>query len=191
MSVAHSAARYSIEEYLRLEEFANVKHEFFDGRIFAIAGGTPEHGAIAVRVAVALSNQLRGKRCNVYNSDTRIRVVATGLDTYPDVAVVRGSEQRDREDRLALVNPVVLVEVLSPTTEDYDRGDKLEHYKRIPSLQEVVLVGHEQPTLDVWRRCADGWSSVHFAAGQVARLEAIDCDLEVDEVFRDPFAEGR
>jgi Uma2 family endonuclease len=137
---------------LRLEEFANVKHEFFEGRIFAMAGGTPEHGALAVRVATALSNRLRGKRCNVYSSDTPVRVVATGLDTYPDVSVVCSSEQRDREDRLALVNPIVLVEVLSPSTEAYDRGDKLEHYRRIPTLEEVVLVAWNQPAIDVWRR---------------------------------------
>ncbi|MEZ5964036.1 MAG: Uma2 family endonuclease [Planctomycetota bacterium] len=190
MTVAHRAARYSIEDYLRLEEFANVKHEFCDGRIFAMAGGTPEHGALAVRVATALSNQLRGKRGNVYGSDTRVRVVATGLDTYPDVSVVCGSEQRDREDRLALVNPIVLVEVLSPATEAYDRGDKLEHYQRIPALQEIVLVAQDEPAIDVWRRRDDGWASARFGPGQVARLESIDCSLDVDEVFRDPFVAG-
>jgi len=188
MTVAHRAPRYSIEDYVRLEEAANVKHEFFDGRIFAMAGGTPEHGALAVRVATALSNQLRGKRCNVYSSDTRIRVGPTGLATYPDVSVVCGSEQRDREDRLALANPVVLVEVMSPTTEAYDRGDKLEHYKRIPTLQEVVLVAQDRPMVEVWRRGQDGWSSVRVAEGQVARLESIGCDLDTTELFRDPFA---
>lgn len=176
-----------MEDYVRLEEAANVKHEFFEGRIFAMAGGTPEHGALAVRVATALSNQLRGKRCNVYSSDTRIRVTATGLVTYPDVSVVCGGEQRDREDRLALVNPVVLVEIMSPTTAAYDRGDKLEHYKRIPTLQEVVLVAQDRAAVEVWRRGENGWTLAYAAGGQGARLESIGCDLVPSELFRDPF----
>src|SRR5262252_2208809 len=126
-------ARYSLEEYLRLEEYSNVKHEFLDGQIYAMAGGTPEHGAMALRIGAQLLQQLTGKRCNIYNSDVRVRVVATGLDTYPDLSVVWGREERDLDDRLSLINPVVLVEVLSPSTEEYDRGEKLEHYRRIPT----------------------------------------------------------
>lgn len=129
-----------------------MKHEFLDGQVYAMAGGTPEHGAIAMRVGAALLAQLHGKPCNVYSSDVRIRVVETGLDTYPDLSVVCGTEQRDSEDPLALVNPIVLVEVLSPSTEEYDRGEKLEHYKQIPSLQEVVFIDHDNLRIEVVRR---------------------------------------
>jgi Uma2 family endonuclease len=104
--------------------------------------------------------------------------MATGLDTYPDVSVVCGAEERDREDRLALVNPIVLVEVLSAATAAYDRGDPLEHYK-----------DPDGPVVEVCQRHAQGWSSSRFGRGEMARLESIDCTMPVDEVFRDPWAE--
>lgn len=113
-----------------------------------MAGGTPEHGAMAVRVAASLVAQLRGKRCNVYSSDVRVQVAATGLSTYPDLSVVCGQDERDVEDRNALTNPIVLIEVLSPSTEDQQR-----------------VGSHE-----------------------TAQLESIDCQLEVDELYRDPLA---
>lgn len=181
-------ARYTLAEYLQLEEYANVKHEFLDGQVFAMAGGTPEHGAMAVRVGAALLAQLRGRRCNVYNSDVRVRVAATGLDTYPDLSVVCGEVARDAEDRNALVNPIVLVEILSPGTEEYDRGEKLQHYQQIPSLTEVVLVSHDRPLVEVWRREGDSWTRHAVESGQTVRLTSIDCALEVDELFRDPLA---
>ena len=175
---------------MRLEEYANVKHEFVDGQILAMAGGTPEHGAMAVRVAAALVAQLRGKRCSVYSSDVRVRVGATGLSTYPDLSVVCGQEERDTEDRLALVNPVVLIEILSPSTEDYDRGEKLDHYKRIPSLREVVLIAHDRPLLEIWQRTdsAAAWTERRAGAYETARLASIDCQLDVDDLYRDPLA---
>ena len=105
--------RYSIEEYVRIELYANLKHEYLDGQIWAMAGGTPEHARIGAAVAAALVAQLRDQRCAVYSSDARVRVTATGLDTYPDVTMVCGGERRDADDALALTNPVVLVEVTS------------------------------------------------------------------------------
>lgn len=104
MGRATRHAVYTLEEYLHLEEHSNVKHEFLDGQMFAMAGGTPEHGAIAMRIAASLGAQLRGKPCNVYSSDVRVRVAATGLDTYPDLSVVCGRAERDREDPNALTN---------------------------------------------------------------------------------------
>jgi Uma2 family endonuclease len=189
MTVATGRARYAIEEYLRLEEYSNVKHEYHDGQIYAMAGGTPEHGAMAMRVGAALVGQLRGQRCSVYSSDVRVRVVSTGLDTYPDLSVVCGEEQRDTEDRNAIINPIVLVEVLSPSTEEYDRGEKLEHYHKIASLQEVVLVSHRETRVDVWRREESGaWRARSFGAGETAHLSSIECTLDIDELYRDPLA---
>src|SRR5690606_2499369 len=116
-----------------------------------MAGGTPDHGAIAANLIASIANRLRDKPCRVYTSDVRIRVQATGLATYPDVTVVCGQEQTDPEDpkRATLINPQVLVEVLSPSTEDYDRGEKLSHYKSVPSLQEIVLVAHEERRIEL------------------------------------------
>ena len=104
--------RFTFEDYLVLEETSTVKHEFSDGYVWAMAGGTPEHGLMAVNVASVLRGQLVDRRCRVYNSDVRVRVRATGLATYPDVSVVCGRLERDPEDENSIVNPVVLVEVL-------------------------------------------------------------------------------
>jgi Uma2 family endonuclease len=181
-------AHYSLEDYVRLEEYSNVKHEYLDGQIYAIAGGTPAHGAMAVRVSASLLAQLQGRPCNVYSSDVRIRVTATGLDTYPDVSVVCGGEERDAADKNALINPVVIVEVLSPNTEEYDRGEKLTHYKTIPSLREVVFVSHGERRIEIWRRGhGHEWRVDAARRGETGRLESIDCLLAVDELYRDPF----
>ncbi|MEE8409014.1 MAG: Uma2 family endonuclease [Myxococcota bacterium] len=187
MTAFSHQSHYTIDEYLRLEKFANVKHEYFAGQIFAMAGGTPEHGAMAMRIAISLGAQLAGRPCNVYPSDVRIRIVATGLDTYPDVSVVCGAEARDTEDNNALTNPIVIVEVLSPSTEAYDRGDKLEHYKQITSLRDVVLVSHEQRRVDVWRREEmGGWTTATARAGETLTLRSIDCTLDVDTIYTNP-----
>ncbi len=185
MSLA-SHWKYSIEDYVRLEEYSNVRHEFLDGRILAMAGGTPEHGARAAAVIAALSAQLRGKPCRVHTSDVRIRVPATGLDTYPDVSVVCGHAELDARDPNALTNPVVLVEVLSPSTEEYDRGEKLEHYKLIPSLQHVVLIAHERRSIEVVTRTDTGWQAQTVNEHGEATLSSIDCTLPLDDVFDDP-----
>ena len=184
-------ARYALDEYLRLEEYSNVKHEYLDGWIIAMAGGTPEHGAIAARIIARLAAQLHGRPCNVYTSDVRVRVAATGLDTYPELSVVCGEERRDSEDPNALANPVVLVEVLSASTEEYDRGEKLEHYQQIPSLREIALVSHRESLVEVWRRDPTGpWRLDVARAGGVARLDSIGCSLEVDPIYRDPLRGG-
>lgn len=187
---AASRPRYTLADYVRLEEFANLKHEFLDGQIFAMADGTLERAAMASAVNAALVSQLRGRPCQVYTSDARVRIAARSLDTYPDVSVVCGPTQRDADDANAMVNPVVLVEVTSDSTEGYDRGDKFEHYKHILSLREVVFVSHRCPSIEVHRRGDDGaWSKVVDArAGMSARLETIGCDLVVDEIFRTPMS---
>src|SRR6266704_1159431 len=117
--------RYRLAEYLILEDMSNVRHEYLDGHIFAMAGGTPEHGGICAKLIALLSNALTGRACRVFTSDVRVRVRATGLDTYPDASVMCGRPERDVEDGNALTNPLVLVEVTSPSTEAYDRGDRL------------------------------------------------------------------
>jgi Uma2 family endonuclease len=170
------------EDYLSIEAMSNVRHEFLDGQIYAMGGGTPEHAAIASAVAGQLYSQLRGSGCRTYNSDLRVRT-PSGLSTYPDVTVVCGPAQRDSEDRNAVMNPTLVVEVLSPATEQYDRGDKLEHYKTIPSLRQVLLFGYRQHAVDVWSR-GDGesWSRVVVVEGEVAEL-AIGARLDVREVY--------
>ena len=189
---AATRPRHTIQEYVRIEEYANLKHEYFDGQVWAVAGGTPEHARMASAVNAALVAQLRGRPCAVYSSDARIRVVATGLDTYPDVTVVCGREERDVGDDLALTNPVVLVEVTSDSSEAYDRGEKFQQYKRIPALREFVIVSHREPCVEVFRRTDDDtWARAEQArSGGRVKLVSIACSLEVDDVYRDPFAAG-
>lgn len=177
---------YTFHDYLMLEEGANVRHEFLDGEIYAMAGGTPQHAAISMNVGTALNVQLRGKPCRVHSSDLRIRVRATGLVAYPDVSVICGHVERDPEDGNTIVNPVILVEVLSPSTEEYDRYEKLSHYKRIASLQEVLLVAHSQKEVEHWRRGPDGqWVSSRKGSKDLIELTSVGCTLEVDDIYRD------
>ncbi len=186
--VAHQIC--DLAEYVRLEAYSNVRHEFLDGQIHAMAGGTPEHGTYAANLIVLLSTALAGRRCRVQTSDVRIRVQATGLVTYPDVSVVCGRAELDADDPNAVVNPTLLVEVTSPSTDAYDRGEKLGHYQRIPSLREVIFVAHDERRVDVVRRLADGsWATFSARLGGSVTLESIESELRVDEVYRDPLTE--
>ena len=174
-----------------LEDDSGIKHEFLDGQVWAMSGGTPEHAAVSGNVLTLLNVQLSGKKCRVFTSDLRIRVVATGLGTYPDVSVVCGRVELDPEDakRHTVVNPRILIEVLSPSTEAYDRGEKLRHYQQIPSVEEVVLVAHDRREIEIVRREQDGsWSRHLKRDGEVATLSSVECSLPVAEVYRDPLA---
>src|SRR5215471_2519866 len=143
MNATHRT-RYTRAEYIAFERSSNSKHEYLDGAIYAMAGGSREHAMIAGNVITLLNVALRGHPCAVHSSDLRIRVLDTGLETYPDATVVCGRAQMDPDDAHVVLNPVVVVEVTSPSSEEYDRGEKLEHYKQIPSLREVVLVSHRE-----------------------------------------------
>jgi Uma2 family endonuclease len=176
---------YTFADYLAYEDGSNVKHEFFDGEIYAMAGGTPEHAALAAAVTTMIGAQLGEGPCRVFSSDLKIRVLATGLVSYPDVTVVCGAVQHDPESRMVVVNPTVIVEVLSDGTEEWDRGKKLEHYKRIPSLRDFVLVSHRKPELELWRReGGDSWSHQTIGAGGTVEIQSIGGSLRVDDIYR-------
>jgi Uma2 family endonuclease len=175
---------YTYAEYLALEASSNVKHEFLDGQIYAMAGGTPEHAALAAAVIGLLFPQLRSGRCRVHDAELRVRVPATGLTTYPDVTVICGPRERDARDAQAVTNPSLIVEVLSRSTEDYERGDKFEHYKSLPSLRQYVLVAYQGRSVEVWTRDAgDGWTSTVAREGDVAALASIGARLDVRELY--------
>jgi Uma2 family endonuclease len=188
METTHHA-RCTRAEYVALERSSNVRHEFLDGSIHAMAGGTREHALASANVIASLNVALRGRPCAVHSSDLRIRVVDTGLETYPDASVVCGHAELDGDDPHVVLNPVVLVEVTSPSTEGYDRGEKLEHYRRIASLHEVVLVSHREKLVEVLRRESDqSWSRHEGRSGGSVQLASIGCELRVDDVYRDPLA---
>lgn len=175
----------SYAEYLALERGAATKHEYVQGRVYAMAGGTPEHGRLAARLARLIGNALVGRPCEVFNSAVRVRIRATGRATYPDLSVVCGRLERDGDDADALVNPVALFEVLSDSTEASDRGDKWAHYQRIDSLQEYVLISQREPRVEVFRREGAHWTYEDARAGQRVRLASVGSELAVDELFAD------
>jgi Uma2 family endonuclease len=182
--------RFDFADYLLLEEMAEVKHEFLEGHVWAMAGGSPLHAAVCGNLMTLLNTQLLGRRCQVFTSDLRIRVKASGLGTYPDLTVVGGQLELDPDDPKGhtVTNPKLIVEVLSPSTEKYDRGEKFDHYRRIPAVEAVVLVAHDRREIEVRHREADDtWSVAVVASGSV-HIAAIDCTLDLEAVYRDPLA---
>jgi Uma2 family endonuclease len=178
---------FTFAEYIEREQGSDTKHELVNGEIFAMAGSTIEHGRLASNVTISLGGQLLGRPCAAFSSDVRVRVLATGLATYPDLSVVCGKLERDPGDVNTIVNPILLVEVLSDGTEAYDRGEKFAHYRRIPSLREYVLVSQHEPRIEVFRRGEDGIWSLHEAgATERVKLASIGCELAVDAVYADP-----
>ena len=184
MSVSVRHHRYSFQDYLSIEAVSTIRHEFLDGEIYAMAGGSVLHAALSAAVLASSHHQLEG-RCRTYSSDLRVRVLATGLASYPDVTVVCGTPETDPENAETIVNPRVLVEVLSPATIDYDLGEKFEHYQRIPSLDAVVYVLAGQAP-DRGRARQDGsWKSAAASAGGAALIDCIACRLDVDALYTD------
>jgi Uma2 family endonuclease len=173
---------YTYAEYLSLEDESQIRHEYLDGEIYAMAGGTPDHAALAAALLLVLGRQLpRG--CRAFTSDLRVRISATGLTTYPDGAVVCGGSQRAPDDPIAVSNPLILVEVTSNSSEDYDRGDKLRHYQAIPSAKEILIVSHREPRIALHRRGEGGWTSFEAVAGESVPLESIGGTVRVDDVY--------
>lgn len=181
-----SAARqlHTYAEYLSQEEASLEKHEFCDGAIVAMAGGTRAHSRMKTNLTVAVGTALHGRPCQPYDSDLRVRVPATTLATYPDLSVICGQAVADAEDRHAVVNPAVLFEVLSPSTAGYDRGEKFDHYQRLASLQQYVLLDHARPHVDVYSRLpSGGWERRGYGTGERVPLTSIDVELGVDELY--------
>ena len=173
------------EEYLNREKDAEFRSEYFRGEMFAMAGASANHNLIVLNAGASLREQLKKKPCRVYPSDLKLRIESTGLYTYPDLSVVCGEPQLETNGGDVLLNPVVLIEVLSESTEAYDRGKKFEHYRTIPSLKHYVLIAQDRYSLDCFSRKPDGsWilTSCQDLDGKVG-LEAIDTHLAVAEVY--------
>lgn len=171
------------EEYLRIERAAEFKSEYFAGEMFAMAGGSLQHSLLKTNVTSALHSRLKGRPCKVFDSDLRVLVSTTGLFTYPDATVVCGPLETHDED--CLTNPTVLVEVLSDSTEMYDRTTKLDHYHKIPSLREVLLVSQHQPIVERFSRGDEGGWILIDARGLGASIElpSISVSLPLAEIY--------
>jgi len=173
---------YTYAEYLRLEEESPIRHEYLDGEIYAMGGGTPEHAALAAAVIRLLGAGV-APSCRVFTSGLRIRT-STGLTTYPDAAVVCGKTARAADDSIAVTNPCVIVEVTSPSTEDYDRGEKLRHYKSLSTVQEILIVSHREPRITLHRRNNGAWLTSDAGAGGSVELASVGVRFNVDDVYR-------
>lgn len=183
MSAPSRDVHYTYAEYLSLEEESSVRHEYLDGEIYAMAGGTPDHAALAAAM-IGLLRACIPPSCRTFTSDLRIRT-SSGLSTYPDAAVICGKTVRAPDDPIAVINPCLLVEVTSPSTEDYDRGEKLRHYKSLPSLQEIVIVSHREVRLTLHRRSdGDRWDIHELKAGELLELSSVAGAIPVDDVYR-------
>lgn len=178
-AVSASRYRYSYAEYLAYERDSALKHEWVDGEILAMAGGSRRHNALASRVSAALEAG-RSADCVAFQSDQKIRVLATGRATYPDASLVCGKIEGDPEDPLGatITNPTLLVEVLSPSTEQEDRGAKWLAYQLIPSLMEYVLVSQSEPRVERYRRVSSGaWEYVDVSEGVLTLATGASLDL--------------
>ncbi len=173
------------DEYLQKERTAEFRSEYFRGEMFAMAGASANHNLIVGNCIQALGQQLKKKPCRVYPSDLKLRIEATGLYTYPDLSVVCGEPQLDSDGVDVLLNPVVLVEVLSDSTEAYDRGKKFEHYRTIPSLMHYILVAQDRHSIDCFSRHTNGswFLATCQALGEKLVFSAIDCELAIEDVY--------
>jgi len=174
------------EQYLEIERKAEYKSEYYRGEMFAMAGAQEGHNVAAGNVHTTLNLQFRGRPCRVYTSDMRIHIPATGLYTYPDIAAVCG-ERKFQDGRVldTLLNPTLIVEVLSPSTEAYDRGRKFEHYQSIDSLRQYLLVSSDRIRADLFTRQSDNlWTLVSASRLEdTLDLESIGCRLALTDVY--------
>jgi len=186
MSFARRVHRYTYADYVALEQHSSTKHEFLDGEIYGMAGGSEEHSALTAEVLRALGNAIGSRPCRAHTSDLRLYVEAASLATFPDGAVICGPLEHHRPSPNATaLNPTVLLEVTSDSSEEYDTGAKLEYYRTIPSLREYIVVSHREGRIVVHRRLDDAqWGTrVAIASGRVA-VDSLGCELVVDEIYR-------
>jgi Uma2 family endonuclease len=184
--------KVSYAEYAKLENASEGKHEFVDGEIYAMSGGTREHGFMIDRARDAIKGTLARRECAMVGSEIRVRT-PSGKGAYPDGYVVCGPIVWDAEDRDSVTNPTLILEVLSESTEGYDREGKFKHYRSLPSLKEYVLVSYREPLIETHVRNADGsWSTTFAGPGETLSLRSIDASIPVDAVYQGMMSqEGR
>ena len=184
--VARGLHRYTYADYVALELSSPTKHEFLDGEIYAMAGGSEEHSALAAEVLRVMGNAVGDRPCRVHTSDLRVYVEATGLATFPDGSVICGAlEQHAPSPRATALNPAILLEVTSDSSEEYDTGEKLASYRTIPSLREYVVVSHRERRITVHGRGPDErWTERVAITGGRVDVASLGAVLVVDDVYR-------
>jgi Uma2 family endonuclease len=177
-------SRFTPEEYFQWEEGQQHRHEYINGEVYAMSGGTQNHGRIASNIIFILKGHLRGGGCQVGNSDCRVNIVETNDFVYPDVSVA--CDERDRTAIQAIKYPCLVVEVLSPSTANYDRGDKFRMYRRNPILQDYLLVDAEKIAIDLYRQNELGnWEIINYQAGDMIELQSINLSCLIENIYED------
>ena len=185
MSQPRRHSRYSYAEYASFETFSETKHEFLDGEIYAMAGGSEDHTVLAAEMIRLLGNILVDRPCRVYTTDMRVHIIAPNLSTYPDVSVICGPLQKyEPGPETTALNPMAVVEVTSDSSEEYDLGEKREYYQTIPSLREYVVISHRERRITVWVRQVNTWVPRESVRGEQIELPSLQAQLAVDEIYR-------
>ncbi|MGF1604663.1 MAG: Uma2 family endonuclease [Thermosynechococcaceae cyanobacterium] len=170
-------------EYFVWEEQQLCRHEYINGEVYAMSGGTQNHSRIALKVAALLDNHLPDGGCRVFNSDCRVNIFETNDYTYPDASV--SCDRRDENTTQYITYPCLIVEVLSESTEAYDRGNKFFRYRQNPQLQDYVLVSSQEIAMDLYRKDRDGrWEIVNYRAEEVVELQSVDLSFPIEQVYR-------
>jgi Uma2 family endonuclease len=183
-----SLANYTYEAYLALEAESKIKYEYHDGYIVAMAGGSPEHGLIAGNFISAVNRtfQANSKSCAVFTSDVKVHIKSTNRSYYPDASVVCGKFEKSDKDKQAIINPLLILEVLSESTVAVDRGAKFTHYRQIPSLKEYVLISQDEAVVDTYYRVDDGLWEIQTTIGLLEKvvLKSISSEIAMSEIYR-------
>jgi Uma2 family endonuclease len=184
MMRAATQVNYTAQQYLDLERAAEHKSEYINGRIYAVAGASRQHNQITFNIAGELRSQLKDRPCLAYASDMRVKISATGLYTYPDIVALCQDPQFEDTGMDTLINPEVIVEVLSESTEAYDRGEKFAHYRRLPSVSEYLLIAQDQTRVEHYLRQDKQWLLTEFdALNDGVALNTIACHLSLAEIY--------
>jgi Uma2 family endonuclease len=180
---------FTPEEYLELERRAEYKSEYYKGQIFAMSGGSRWHARIETQLLLLVGQHLRGQRCEMFSDNMRVLAVASGLYTYPDLSVACEEPQFADQHVDTLTNPTLVAEILSPSTENYDRGNKAKLYREIPSLRELLIVSQDTYEVELYRRQPDGSWSLFAAKGLNAAIElqSIGYTLQLRELYEKVF----
>jgi Uma2 family endonuclease len=176
--------KFTPEEYFAWEEQQLERHEYMDGEVYAMSGGTINHGDIALNFGVLLKTHMRGRGCKILNSDCRVKVVGTDKFVYPDTSVT--CDERDKTTTQYISYPCLIIEVLSPSTEAYDRGNKFKMYRRNPSLQEYILVSADAIEVELFRRTeTDIWRIINYQAGDTVELKSVNLTFPIEQIYED------
>jgi len=186
-AIAYSQQKISIEEYLEMENASLEKHEYYKGEVFAMSGAKVPHNTISTNLLMMLAQKLRGKKCRPFNSDQRIHIPANTLFTYPDISIICGEVITLNNDEYNVLNPTVIIEVLSKSTKNYDRGEKFKLYRDIPTLKEYILVDSESIHIEIFRlNEKNHWELEEYNdASESIPIKAINETILISEIYDD------